>query len=232
MLMLLAGLAAVSARAQAASDTARSVPRAHSWQLPVGMAGGMAALMLAPPAILYLPKGHQDPNLGFAERRPHLIAFSAGGFSDAESGPNGWSWTEEVEARQGRVFGGYRHTTFAFARRTSVAAAQLGYTFRALDWAEGGVAVGYQGEEGEEGDRLDDGVTVALPMRIGAKGGTAVIEPTYRFSGTGVRMAWRFEVVATTLPEPLLIGFRVEAQEMRRRHDFIGTYALLLGVRR
>jgi hypothetical protein len=203
-------------------------PSNNEGGLALALAGAAVVFLVAPPALLLIPSD-QGPPANPLPRNALIASFVAGG--SGVDAPSVWTPAEWIELRQDHLYLSAEHTRIVGNDPIGFDMFQAGYRARpsAHPHLEGGVTLGYRYASGRG---VQNAAVVSLPMLVGSSFAAIRLEPSYVFSGSGVHWTYRFSGEFYTLPRPLFAGIRIEGKPLRQGGKYVGTMALLLGVRR
>lgn len=203
-----------------------SQPRkAHDWRFPVFMAGFVATLAVAPAALVFL-HGADPPG---ALPDSHAAAYvSGGGGGTLASNSVHWFYTEEVEGWSGHLYGDVREESFRGPAYRRFLTVRGGYLLHPRPGIEGGLTLGYRVADNGPTPRA---VSVGLPMMFGKSDAIVLWEPTYLISSAGVSWNYRFQAEGYIPRTRLLAGIAFDFLPLQQGGAYVGTIALLFGMR-
>jgi hypothetical protein len=204
-----------------------SVPRTGADMSPLVYAVFVAALTVAPPAVL-LSSRFTDPD-STGTLGNHIAAyFAAGGMDQHGSENHGDTYSGTVEVLAGHFYGTFRASDFRGPGHVQFLSARAGYLLRAKRVLAGGVSVGYRHVTGHN---VEDAVEVGLPLVLGNEIGGVRWEPSYVISSKGI--AWNYRLqMELYLAKPLVLGAAFEVLPLRQGASHFNVVSLLLGLRR
>jgi len=240
LLITLASLLSQSALAQrpaAPKDTTPkdSRPRGVGCEMCLGvvLAGFVVAVLVAPPALLFIKhdtSDHRRPGAPFAD--PHVSLYFVGGGSWEKPGL-GWVRSEILEVHRKRMYGevDFENSYFSDLGHFQFQSVRAGYLLHNTAMA-GGVSLGYRRAVG---DRVQDALQIGLPlaMDLGRQGGVQAswrFEPTYLISSQGVSWNYRLQWDLAFPRSHLVTGFNVETKPARQGDPYYATINLLVGT--
>ena len=221
----------VAAAATAQTDTARvdsaaadTIRGGDDWLLAGVAAGVVAALAVAPPALLLVHTHGPPDSLGGLPH--HLVsAFGAAGIGGTDP-DHGLAYSTGLQLFEGPIFADARGEALRLSSRTRFVSGEVGYLLRPAMQAAGGLTLGYRRSElpAPRG-----ALQVGLPLFLGNSRATMFFEPTYLISGSGLNWTWRCHMELYVLPRPLFAGALFEVEPMASGHS--AMISLLFGVR-
>lgn len=213
----------------AAKDSS-SRPVGPGCELCIGVviAAVNAGMLAAPSALLFFKTNEQDRGrLGFADA--HVTAFFVQGGSIERPG-KGWTHSENVEVRTGRLFGAMRieHVALSDLGLFRFTTVRAGYVVHPRARIAGGFTLGYRWARG---DTVQNAIEVSFPLFAGGPNGWGRFEPIYLISDAGVMWNYRLQAEFPIRRTPLLVGFNMEAKTVRQHGSYFFTPAVLVGFR-
>jgi hypothetical protein len=189
---------------------------------------GVAAVMAtAPPALLLIPGLVRPDSTRWLADRYLALYLTGGGIGDGA--PSSWTNAEHVDLRRGHLLASASIEHFNVGDRLRYSTLRAGYLFQPMRGMAGGLTLGYRSVSGTDGQ---DAVILSFPYLTGWRKIAVRFEPTYVMSGAGVSWTFRFQSELYELAGPMFAGFVIDAKPLRQDGPYLGTLALLIGIRR
>lgn len=215
---------------QTAADTTRKGP-VDAWLLVPVIAAFGAALLFAPPSLLFVPS-LDTTSRELRLTQPHVSVYGVGGITQRISGddPNPWKWTgsASLEAVASGLYAELRIEALSIPEPTQAWTLRGGYLFHPKPQFAGGFTLGYRWAQG---DSIQNALEIGLPFAFGREFLAARFEPTYLISSRGLTWQWRFQPEFYIPRSPLMAGLCLEIKRARQGAPYHGTLTLLAGLR-
>jgi hypothetical protein len=195
----------------------------HDWRLPVAIAGTLAALALAPPALFLAPLS-PDTSQAIPD---YVTVYFFNGVSGRHTDSTVWSHNENVEILRRRLLISARVESFEYAAPVRFVTIRGGYMVGRKGPLGAAVVLGYRHASGR-GTR--DGAELSLPFMMENDRAALRFEPSYIVSSAGFTFNYRCQVEAY-LWRHWVLGLAFEAKPLRQAERRVAGVTLLVGYR-